>query len=414
MKNKFLAILLSAVVAFGLWIYVITVVSPESEKTYYEIPVVLQNKEILAERGLMIVSDTPTVTLSLKSDRTILNDLNEANINVITNVANIEKPGTHSLTYTIAYPGNIPDNSVSVQSSSTDLIVLDVENRIRKTVPVVLDFGESSVPADYIADIKNPVLDYTSVEISGPESVVNQITQAVIRVDLKDQTKTIVRETQYALCNEAGEPVDAEKITTNVGKINLSVKIQRVKEITLNIEKIYGGGAAETNSTVKQDLTTIRVAGSEALLEKLDALTVGTVDLSKLMENTTLFFDINLPEGVTNLTGVDRVEVEVSFDNLMVKTFEITDFRTANVPEGLEAVLITQRKEVTLRGPADQIQSLTASDIWMEADFSGEQAGTVTVNGRVIIEKYPGIGAVGTYEVSATLQAALQPPVPNP
>ena len=38
MKNKVLAILMSVVVAFGLWMYVITVVSPESEKTYYDIP----------------------------------------------------------------------------------------------------------------------------------------------------------------------------------------------------------------------------------------------------------------------------------------------------------------------------------------------------------------------------------------
>ena len=98
MKKKLLAVLLSAAVAFGLWVYVITVVNPESEKTYYDIPVVLQNKDILTERGLMIVSEVPTVTLVLKSERTILNALNESNINVIANVANIEKPGNHTLT----------------------------------------------------------------------------------------------------------------------------------------------------------------------------------------------------------------------------------------------------------------------------------------------------------------------------
>ena len=91
MKSKMFSILLSAVVAFGLWLYVITVVTPESEKTYYEIPVVLQNKEALSDRGLIIVSETPKVTLALKGRRSTLNDLNEANINVITNVANIEK-----------------------------------------------------------------------------------------------------------------------------------------------------------------------------------------------------------------------------------------------------------------------------------------------------------------------------------
>ena len=80
MKNKPLAFLLSLVVAFGLWLFVITVISPESEKTYYDIPVVIQSKNILSERGLMIVSEEPKVTLELKSNRTILNNLNEANI----------------------------------------------------------------------------------------------------------------------------------------------------------------------------------------------------------------------------------------------------------------------------------------------------------------------------------------------
>ena len=40
MRNKILSGLLSLVIAFGLWLYVITYVSPGSEETYYNIPVV--------------------------------------------------------------------------------------------------------------------------------------------------------------------------------------------------------------------------------------------------------------------------------------------------------------------------------------------------------------------------------------
>ena len=197
MKKKILAILMSFTVAFGLWLYVITVVSPESEKDYYDIPVVFQNKNILAERGLMIISDEPKVTLSLKSDRTILNDLNESNINVITNLANIEKPGTYHLTYDITYPGNIQQGAISVQSSSTDLITVEVANRIRKTVPVVIDRNDTTVPEGYMADLKNAQLDYTSIEISGPEAVVEQIEQAIIDINLENQTKTKWKEGVY-------------------------------------------------------------------------------------------------------------------------------------------------------------------------------------------------------------------------
>ena len=58
MKNKVLMGLLSFVIASGLWIYVVTVVSPESEATFYNVPVVLSNESVLNEKGLMIVSDS--------------------------------------------------------------------------------------------------------------------------------------------------------------------------------------------------------------------------------------------------------------------------------------------------------------------------------------------------------------------
>ena len=98
MKSKLLRVLLALVIAVGLWLYVITVEQPESEKTYYDIPVVLQNESILAERGMMIVSERPTVTLTLAGTRTNLNTLNESNINVICNVSSIVTAGTHELT----------------------------------------------------------------------------------------------------------------------------------------------------------------------------------------------------------------------------------------------------------------------------------------------------------------------------
>ena len=49
MKSKIRNILLAAVLAFALWSFVIMVEQPESEKTYYDIPVSLQNEDVLTE-----------------------------------------------------------------------------------------------------------------------------------------------------------------------------------------------------------------------------------------------------------------------------------------------------------------------------------------------------------------------------
>ena len=41
MKNKLPTALLSAVIAIGIWLYVVTVVSPNSDKNFYNIPLCL-------------------------------------------------------------------------------------------------------------------------------------------------------------------------------------------------------------------------------------------------------------------------------------------------------------------------------------------------------------------------------------
>ena len=402
MKNKILSILLSAVVAFGLWLYVITVVNPESEKTYYDIPVVLQNKEILAERGLMVVSDTPTVTLVLKGNRTTLNDLNEANINVITNVAYIEGRGTHRLTYDISFPGNVSGNEIAVQSSSTDSITLEVENKINKIIPVVVEDGDTSVPQGFIASA--PQLDKTSIEISGPEPVMDKITQAVIGIDLSDQTKTLVGEYQYSLCDQNGSPVDAEKVSTNTEKINMLVKIERLKNIALDLEVVYGGGATEENTTVNVSQTTLQVSGSDTLLEKMDSLDLGVINLAEIAEDTVLTFPITLPEGVTNQTGVEQVTVEIKFNKLVKKEFKVSTITPVNVPAGMNVELVTKSLRVIMRGTERQIRKLESGNISVTVDFTGAQVGAVTINGTITVSSdFAGVGAVGIYPITATV-----------
>ena len=404
MKNKFWTALLSVVIAFGLWLYVVTVVSPEKEETYYDIPVVLQNEDVLKERGLMITSDTPTVTLKLLGNRSDLINLNEANINVMVNVGNIEKSGTHMLGYTVSYPGNVPINSVTKQQGIPDMISLKVENRVKKTVPVTMNF-KGAVPEGFIADKENAVLDYQAVDISGPESVINLIEQAVVQVDLSNQNKTIAGEFVYTLCNKAGEPVDARLVTTNVEKINLSVKIQRVKEISLVVDVVDGGGATSGTCTIRIEPANIRVSGSDTLLENLDELNIGTINLGEMLRDDTLVFPITLPEGVTNETGVTDANVEVNFPDLVTKTLNVTAITPINVPEGMTVDMITQALEVKIRGPKEKMLTMTEANISVTVDFTGAQTGTSTMKATVTVgEGFAPAGAMGSYSVSATLK----------
>lgn len=406
MKSKLLTILMSAAIAFGMWLFVITVEQPESEKTYYDIPVVLQNEDILAERGLMIVSERPTVTLHLSSTRTNLNQLNESNINVIANVNSIVTAGTHELTYSVSYPGNVPAGSVARQSSRPDMVTLKVENKITKQVPVVPVYS-GSVAEGLVADKGNVVLDNAFIEVSGPESVLEQITKAMIFVDLEGKTQTIVEECTYTLCNDAEEPVDSQWVTTNVEVVNLTLTIRQVKEVKLTVNVVAGGGATEATSTIRIEPETIRISGSEALLEGLDEVNLGTIHLGEIPEDKTVSMAITLPEGITNETGITEAIVDVRFPNLKTTTLSLARIEMINVPAGMEAELVTKILEVKFRGPASLIDSLMAESVTIVVDLEGAELGTDKYVAQMNVgNAFSGVGALGTYTVMVTLTEA--------
>ena len=406
MKSKLLTILMSAAIAFGMWLFVITVEQPESEKTYYDIPVVLQNEDILAERGLMIVSERPTVTLHLSSTRTNLNQLNESNINVIANVNSIGTAGTHELPYSVSYPGNVPAGSVARQSSRPDMVTLKVENKITKQVPVVPVYS-GSVAEGLVADKGNVVLDNAFIEVSGPESVLEQITKAMILVDLEGKTQTIVEECTYTLCNDAEEPVDSQWVTTNVEVVNLTLTIRQVKEVKLTVNVVAGGGATEATSTIRIEPETIRISGSEALLEGLDEVNLGTIHLGEIPEDKTVSMAITLPEGITNETGITEAIVDVRFPNLKTTTLSLARIEMINVPAGMEAELVTKILEVKFRGPASLIDSLMAESVTIVVDLEGAELGTDKYVAQMNVgNAFSGVGALGTYTVMVTLTEA--------
>lgn len=406
MQSKFWRIALSVAVAIALWAYVITTVSPESEDTFYDIPVSYQN-DVLEERGLMIVSEKPTVTLTLKGNRSDLNELNENNITIVVNLAAIQAPGTQMVRYDVSYPANLPNNAFETISQTPNMLKLKVENKIKKSVPIVLEYI-GTVPEGFIDDRENPVMDTTVVEVAGPESSVEQIDRAVIQVDLTNKTDSVVGAFQYVLCNKDGEPVDAQMVTTNVEEVNLSVKIQRLKEVPLVLNLVDGGGATKDTCELDMDITSIWVAGAENKLRDLEQVELGTVNLAELKDETnTLTFEILLPEGVTNINDVQEVTATISFPDLRTKKLTISkdQFLAAGVPADAEVIWVTETVEIELRGPKALIKKITEKDIVVTMDFSSEELGSVNKVPKITLgSAYSDVGTISVSSVIATLQ----------
>lgn len=406
MNNKYVRILLSFAIAFGLWLYVITVEVPEDEVTFTGIPITFSNENtMMEERNLMVVSESvPTINLTLKGSRTELNKLSSSNISAIVELSQVLEPGNHWLTYKIGYPPEVTGNAFEVISYTPSSIMLEVEKRLTRNIPVVV-LSEGAVPDGYFADTESVVLDIPTVEIKGPASVVEQITQALITVDLTDRTESVVENYQYTLCNAENEAVDAKMVTTNAGEIAVKLKIQTMKEVPLVLDVKEGGGATEATSSINIEPKSIFVTGSDAVLADLNEILIGSIDLSTELEDFEKVFTIPLDDNVNNLSEINEAKVTVQFPNLAKKTLEVTNIQTTNVPEGFEVELLTKVLSVQVRGPRDKVATLEAADIVAVIDLTNSQTGSTNYTAQIQLgEQYEQVGAVGTYSVSATLR----------
>jgi hypothetical protein len=136
---------LSLAIAFTLWYYVISVVSPGSEAWYYNIPVVFEGETVLnQDRGLMITSNIDDIDIDLKlsGNRTDLAKVNSGNITIKVDLSKVYDPGIHELSYSIAYPGDVPQGALTTESKSPETIKLTVE----MTTNIITEMGSSRIP----------------------------------------------------------------------------------------------------------------------------------------------------------------------------------------------------------------------------------------------------------------------------
>lgn len=407
MKNsKLMSVLISIVVAFGLWAYVITEVQPESENTFYDIPITVVGESILNENNLIITGwSSQNVDLRLKGNRSDLNELNEANIILKADMSKIYEPGTHRIDINPSYPGNVASNAFTKLSQYPESITVTVERRINKDVPVNIIY-EGEVAENYMPRSSDVMLDYAYINVKGPSSVVDQIQQAVITVDLTGRKESISENYRFTLCDAQGNGVDSEMIVVNTEEVHVDLTIHQYKLVTLTVTLVDGGGATSKNVKLEVEPKQIQLSGSEAAMAQIgDTISLGTINLADYTDALEMTFPIPSFDGVTNDSMVTEATMNLSFEGLSTKEITISNIQVTNVPEGFEAVIAAQQLTVTVRGPSAVISSLNETHISAVVDFTNAKEGTDTYKvGFTFAEGFTEAGVLGKPSVSATVQ----------
>ena len=409
-KNKLGALALSFVIALGLWMYVRAYVKTDYDQTFYNIPVALEGQANLTDRQLMLLSEGDyDVNIKVHGSRQDVSKLNSGNIQLVADLSKISEPGEHNLTYNIIYPGDVPTGAVSAEKNP-DRVKVVIARKKTKEIPVDVIY-EGDVPADYIKDTSALELDYNFVEIAGPEEVVDRIDHATITVDCAGRTESIYESYRYELQDEKGKPVDAEWITTNVSEVKVYLPVTMVKKVPLTVTLLDGGGATGETTTVVIEPKEISVSGSEAALNALTELNLGTIDLAQITEDTQKEYEISLPEGIRNVSNLPTATVTITFPKLATREYTITEFVPLNLPEGMVWEPLTKQLTIKVRGLKSEVQKLNETDILVQVDLTGVENTSAVEPIIRFPESLTSLGAVGSYSIS--VQVTPQPTTPE-
>ena len=239
------------------------------------------------------------------------------------------------------------------------------------------------------------------------------ISYALASVGGKEISSTLTETTSVVLMGEDGTPADRQNVTVSTETVEVTVPVRQVVSIPLTVDLIDGGGATAADVNVEISPATVTVtAETEGDVTLPDSISLGEIDLSNVLGNTSFSLPITLPEGVTLWGSQPSVAtVSLTFPNITARQVAVQNIILENVPQGYEAELINQQLYVWVRGNSDLVADLDPGQLQVEVDLSNASTGnglqrfaaTVTFKG----DNPEGVGIMGTqYSVAVRLHPA--------
>ncbi|PKM73878.1 MAG: hypothetical protein CVU91_02190 [Firmicutes bacterium HGW-Firmicutes-16] len=400
LDSKILWAVISLLASVLLWVYVTTSQGDVIERTYDGVQVVFKGEDNLLEKSGMVISNisAKTVSVKIKTTRREIAKLSSALLEAIVDVSKFSSEGMYNQSVSIAFPSGSNTSSIDVVTVLPGSISFNIDKTSSNTIELRGSFV-GTVAEGYAAQ---PIkFDPQTVTISGPKNEIEKVAYAWVEVNRENADKTLQFTSAYLLVDEDGNEIDSPSISLSDETVAVTVPITSTKEVPLTIDLVDGGGATAENVKITCEPSSITVAGDAESLAGLNKISVGTIDLASFASSFEDTYQIVLNNDVTNVTGITEVKVTVQVIGLETKKFNVTNISTINGPSGRIITVVTENVEVTLRGSSSVLSKIAANNIRVVADLTdvGSASGVIQPTAKVIVDGYPGVGAIGEYSV---------------
>jgi YbbR domain-containing protein len=322
--------------------------------------------------GLQIMGDVPrNVTLVLRAPSSVWTQLNndQESVQAWVDLSNLG-PGVHVVPVQV----QITPRLVRLIRQDPETLSITLDPIISQVFPVNLIVqGEPSIGYQ----VQTPVLDPSEVTVTGPESLVSLVKEARVRVDITNETQTIITDETPLLLDEEGRIVSG--LTVSPESVTITQPITLLGGYRYVIVRPVSVGQVASGYR----LTNIFVSPVGKIVFSSDPELVNNlpgyvetqpIDLTGKEDDFETLVELNLPPGIS-VVGDPKVLVQVSIAAIESSLAISLPVEVIGLAPGLEAKVAPTTIDVILSGPVPVLNTLGPADVRVVVDLSGYDVG---------------------------------------
>jgi YbbR domain-containing protein len=304
------------------------------------------------------------------------------------------------------------NKSIQVLDYEPKKIIITIDQKGTKTVPVRVELG----PVPSGLDVGDPVVDTENVTVSGPQSIVQNVTEAQAPLTIDASGIDVDQEVNLVAIDENGNELGVDsRIEIDPPRVRVQVQVftdRRSKALPVTPNVVGTPAAGFEVASVQVDPPVVSVQGDANDLAPLDRADTQPISISGASSEVSQEVGFNLPAGVQAL-GVSTVQVTVKLRPITAtRTFE-AGLVVVGANPNLEYTLSTDRVLVTIGGSIAELDRLSGTNIVLNLDVSGLDPGTHDVTATANLTTGLTLISASPNPIKVTVSTPAASPAPS-
>ena len=407
-NNRFLMVV-SFIIALGLWVWVAIDKSPEIQTVITNVPVKINLENSIPQQlGLQIFGESEfTVDVTVTGKKYVLSNLKAEDIQVEANTNYVNSAGTKTLQLKVSPTDSSEEFTISSVSSTYIEVFFDTYKEVELSLSGdVATNLKTIIPEGCImGDI---VFSKNTVTVSGPTTEINRITGVYATANVNEVLeKTTTFDPDVKLITDDGSKLEYSKISIDEAEITMTIPVLKVVSLPTVVEfKNAPSYFIENPLSYTVYPSTVKVAVPVDVLETTKHFVVDTIDFADI-SNSYNTFNVDV-ESINSFKIVDesvkRFRVRINATNYESKTITVPASKIVLKDNRNDfKVTLNGNKDiaVTVIGTPASLEKITADNISIVVDTADKSLtkDTNVIPAKVLVNSENGCWAFGKYDI---------------